>query len=143
MIQMTFSEALLLSLAGTLVGIAVGGALLNWLKFQAAASGASGGRIAAMVVDGNVITFAGCLCLVAALVAGLPPALAALRLSVSNLLQSETRGAAGSATRHRWLRGLIVTQIAGAFVLANVAVLFSASYANVIKANAQRAMAGG
>ena len=37
------------------------------------------------------------------------------------------------------LRGLIVTQIAVAFILANLAVLFSASYAKMLAANANLA----
>ena len=41
-----------------------------------------------------------------------------------------------SGTRHRLLRGLIIMQVAVAFILANLAILFSASYEKMLAANA-------
>jgi predicted permease len=68
--------------------------------------------------------------------AGLPPALAAMRTSLATVMRSDARGAVGSRSRHRMLRLLIIGQVAVAFVLANGAVLFSASYLKLLKENA-------
>jgi len=55
-------------------------------------------------------------------IAGLPPALAAMRQSVVGVIRSDARGAVGSRSRHRMLR-CSSSQVAVAFVLANGAVL--------------------
>jgi putative ABC transport system permease protein len=52
------------------------------------------------------------------------------------VMRSDARGAVGSRSRHRMLRLLIIAQITVAFVLANGAVLFSASYLKLLKDNA-------
>jgi putative ABC transport system permease protein len=70
-----------------------------------------------------------------ALLAGLPPALAAMRTSVAGVLRADARGAVGSHSRHRMLRGLVIGQVAVAFVLANGAVLFSTAYIKVMDEN--------
>jgi predicted permease len=134
-LRLAFCESLLLSLAGTVAGAGLATAGLRFLKFIVP-GGASDPRKAAMVLDGNALAFAAGLSLLAGLFAGFPPALAALRISVADLLRTDSRGAAGSGTRHRLLRGLIVTQVAVAFILANIAVLFSASYMKMLAANA-------
>jgi len=88
-----------------------------------------------MALDGPVLAFSLGLTLLTAVLAGLPPAFAAMRISVTDLLRTEGRGGAGSRARHHILRGLIVGQIALAFVLANGAALFSASYTRLLAAN--------
>jgi len=135
-LRLALSEGLLLSLAGMIAGAGVAVADVRVLMFLAHVAD---NRKAALVLDGHAFAFAAGLSLLAGLLAGFPPALAALRISVADLLRTDSRGAAGSNTRHRLLRGLIVTQIAVAFILANVAVLFSASYAKLIEANASLA----
>jgi predicted permease len=132
-LRLAFSESLLLSLAATLSGAGLAAASLHYLRFLADASIA---RQAAMVLDGHAFAFAAGLSVLTGLFAGFPPALAAWRISVTDLLRTDSRGAAGSSSRHRLLRGLIVTQVAMAFILANLAVLFSASYAKMLAANA-------
>jgi predicted permease len=82
-----------------------------------------------------VLAFSLGLTALTAVLAGLPPAFAAMRISVTDLLRTEGRGAAGSRARHHILRGLIIGQIALAFVLANGAALFSASYVKLLAAN--------
>jgi len=71
-----------------------------------------------------------------ALLAGLPPAFAALRTSVATIIRSDARGSVGSQSRHRMLRSLIIGQVAVAFVLANGAVLFSTGYMKIMQENA-------
>jgi predicted permease len=92
-------------------------------------------RKAAMVLDGGVLAFSLGLTVLTAVLAGLPPALAAMRISVTDLLRTEGRGSAGSRARHHILRGLIIAQVALAFILANGAALFSASYVKLLAAN--------
>ena len=131
-LRLALSESLLLSAAGAVAGLALAYFGVQALRAIAPASEA---RKAAMVLDGGVLTFAVGLTALAVLLAGFPPALAALRISVSDLLRTDSRGAAGSRTRHNLLRGLIVAQVAVAFMLANGAALFSASYARLVAAN--------
>jgi predicted permease len=95
----------------------------------------SDARKAAMTLNGGVLAFSLGLTALTAMLAGLPPAFAALRISVTDLLRTEGRGASGSRARHHILRGLIIGQIALAFVLANGAALFSASYTRLLAAN--------
>jgi predicted permease len=71
-----------------------------------------------------------------AVLAGIPPALAAMRTSLATVMRADARGAVGSRSRHRMLRGLIIAQVAVAFVLANGAVLFSQAYLKILAENA-------
>jgi predicted permease len=131
-LRLALSESLWLSAAGAVAGLAL--AYFGVLALQAIAP-ASAARKAAMVLDGGVLAFAAGLTVLAVLLAGCPPALAAVRISVADLLRTNSRGAAGSRTRHNLLRGLIIAQVAVAFMLANGAALFSASYARLVSAN--------
>ena len=137
-IRLALTESLLLALAGALAGLVVAFFGVRVLQTIAPVSDA---RKAAMTLDGAVLAFSLGLTLLTAVLAGLPPAFAAMRISVTDLLRTEGRGAAGSRVRHRILRGLIVGQIALAFVLANGAALFSASYTRLLAANDKLATA--
>jgi predicted permease len=129
--RLVLSQSLVLALAGTLGGLGLGAAGLRFLIYLAQAPDASQ---VPMVVDGAALLFAAALTLITALLAGVPPASAALRVSVADLLRSDSRGAAGSGSRNRLMGGLIVTQVAVAFILANLAVLLSASYVRQLAA---------
>jgi putative ABC transport system permease protein len=131
-LRLALAESLLLSVAGALGGLAVAFLGVRVLQVITPVNDA---RKAAMALDGGVLAFAAGLTFIAALLAGLPPAVAATRISVTSLLRTDARGAAGSPTRHRILRGLIVAQVAVAFLLANGAALFSASYVKLLAAN--------
>jgi putative ABC transport system permease protein len=50
-------------------------------------------------------------------------------------MRSDARGSVGSRSQHRMLRGLVVAQVAVAFVLANGAVLFSTAYLKIVEEN--------
>ena len=132
LLRLALSESVLLSAAGALAGLAL--AYLGVHALQAIAP-ASDARRAAMVLDGGVLAFAAGLTALTVLVAGFPPAVAAMRSSVADLLRTESRGATGSRARHNLLRGLIIAQVAVAFMLANGAALFSASYVRLLAAN--------
>ncbi len=135
-IRLALAESLLLALAGALAGLVVAFFGVRVLQIIAPVSDA---RKAAMTLSGGVLAFSLGLTLLTAVLAGLPPAFAAMRISVTDLLRTEGRGAAGSRARHRLLRALIISQIALAFVLANGAALFSASYVKLLAANDQLA----
>ena len=132
LIRLALTESLLLALAGALAGLIVAYFGIHALQMIAPVSDA---RKAAMTLNGGVLAFSLGLTALTAVLAGLPPAFAALRISVTDLLRTEGRGTAGSRARHHILRGLIVAQIALAFVLANGAALFSASYVRLLAAN--------
>jgi len=135
-IRLALTESLLLALVGALAGLVVAFLGVHILQIIAPVSDA---RKAAMTLNGAVLAFALGLTLLTAVLAGLPPAFAAMRISVTDLLRTEGRGAAGSRARHHILRGLIISQIALAFVLANGAALFSASYTRLLAANGRLA----
>ena len=132
LVRLALAESLLLALAGAAAGLAVAVFGVRVLQVIAPVSDA---RRAAMTLNGGVLAFSLGLTFLTAVLAGLPPAFAAMRISVTDLLRAEGRGAAGSRARHRLLRGLIIAQIALAFILANGAALFTASYARLLAAN--------
>jgi predicted permease len=131
-IRLALSESLLLALFGALAGLGLAFCGIRVLQTIAPASDA---RKAAMILDGGVLAFSLGVTILTAVLAGLPPALATMRISVTDLLRAEGRGTAGSRARHRTLRALIIAQVALAFVLANGAALFSASYVKLLAAN--------
>ena len=92
-------------------------------------------RRAAIGFDAPTVLFALAATLLVALLAGLPPAWAANRTSTAAIVRDGGRSAAGSRARHRLLRGLIIAQVTVAFVLANVAALFSSSYLKLLAEN--------
>lgn len=136
MLRLILTETCLLSAAGAALGLLFAFGAIHLLRIIAPATEA---RKAAMALDGHALIFAIGITVLTALISGLPPAFAALRVSVSELLRGDSRSTAGSVTRHRLLRTLIIAQIAVAFVLANGAALFSASYAKLLNANSDLA----
>jgi len=132
-VRIALAESFVLAAAAALVGLGLAFAGIQCLQAIVPTTAA---RKAAIALDGGALAFSIGLAFLTALLAGLPPALAALRLSVADLMRTDSRGAAGSRTRHRLLRGLIIAQVAVAFLLANTAALFSASYVKLLAANA-------
>jgi putative ABC transport system permease protein len=132
LMRLALAESCLLAAAGSALGIGLAFGGIQVLRVIAPVSAA---RKAAMTLDGGTLGFALGAMAVTALLAGLPPALAAMRTSVAGVIRSDARGAVGSQSRHHMLRLLIIAQVAVAFVLANGAVLFSASYLKVLKEN--------
>lgn len=132
LIRIALTESLVLAALGAGLGLflAYGGIVI--LKVVAPASEA---RKAAIALDSFALLFALGASLLTALLAGIPPAFAAARTSLSGIIRSDARGAVGSRSRHVMLRTLIIAQIAVAFVLANGAALFSASYFKIIEQN--------
>ncbi len=131
-VRLALVESGVLAATGAAIGLglAVGG--IHILRLIVPASAA---RRAAMGLDVPVLGFALGAMVLVAVVVGLPPAWAALRTSTDGVIRGGGRGAVGSRTRHHLLRGLIITQVAVAFILANVAALFSSSYLKLLEEN--------
>jgi predicted permease len=133
LMRLALLESLVLALAGAVLGVALAWGGVEVLRLIAPVSEA---RKAAMSLNAPALGFGLVATVSTALLAGLPPALAARRTSVATILRADARGSVGSRAQHRMLRGLVVAQVAVAFVLANGAVLFSAAYLKVLKDNA-------
>jgi predicted permease len=131
-LQLVLTESLILALGGAVASILLAA---YGVRILAAVAPITDTRRAAMVLDFSVLAFAVAATVLTALLAGLPPALASLRLSVADLIRGDGRSIAGSRTRHNLLRGLIIAQVAIAFALANAAALFSKSYMKLLSAN--------
>jgi len=132
LVRLALAESLLLAAAGAVLGTALAWVGTDVLRALAPVTAA---RKAAIALDGTALAFALGATLLTALLAGLPPALAAMRTSLATVMRSDARGAVGSRTRHHLLRALIVAQVALAFVLANGAVLLSRGYLKLLEEN--------
>ena len=130
--RLALAESLVLALIGAALGVLLAVFGLEVLQQVMPTSDA---RRAEMTIDGAVLAFAVGAALLTALLAGLPPILAAMRSGVSSVLRDDARGAVGSRSRHHALRSLVIAQIAVAFVLANGAALFTAGYLRLLSEN--------
>ncbi len=133
--RLLLSETLILGLFGSIAGILFalwGTAVLrNLIPPQLIIAA----RRSAIHVNGLVLVFSMGLALLSALLAGLLPAFTAAKTSIIDTLNAGGRSQTGSRMRYRFLRQLVVAQIAVAVVLANGGVLLFASYLNVLKSN--------
>jgi putative ABC transport system permease protein len=132
LMKLTLAESAVLALAGAALGAGFAWGGVEILRLIAPVSAA---RKAAIALNLPVLGFGLSATALTALLAGLPPALAAMRTSIAGVLRTDARGAVGARTRHGMLRGLIITQVAVAFVLANGAVLFSTAYLKLVEDN--------
>lgn len=132
LIRLALTESFLLAAGGAVIGLGFAFGGIEVLKLIAPASEA---RKAAIALDGIAVLFAAGAAFLTALLAGLPPALAAARTTLSVIIRSDARGSVGSRSRHQMLRALIIAQIAVAFILANGAAMFSASYFKILAQN--------
>lgn len=132
LVRLSLAESLVLAVAGAALGV-----LFAWggVEVLRAIAPVSPARKAAMALNGAALAFGLGATVLTALLAGLPPALAAMRTSVAMVIRADARGAVGSRSRHRMLRALIIAQVAVAFVLANGAVLFARGYLKVMEEN--------
>jgi predicted permease len=132
LMKLALTESLVLALAGAVLGIALAYGGVEVLRAIAPVTAA---RKAAITLNVTALGFGLLATALTALLAGLPPAFAAMRTSLATVMRTDARGAVGSRSRHHMLRGLIIAQVAVAFVLANGAVLFSAAYLKVVQEN--------
>lgn len=132
LVRLALTESFVLAAVGAALGL---GLALGGVQALQAVAPVSPARQAAITLDGTGLLFAVGATLLTALLAGLPPAFAAARTTLAGIIRNDARGAIGSRSRHVMLRSLVVAQIAVAFVLANGAALFSASYFKIIEQN--------
>ncbi len=132
LMRLALTESIVLATAGSFLGVALAYWGVEILRLMAPVSET---RKAAITLDPGALGFALGAAAVTALLAGLPPALAAMRTSLAGVMRADARGAVGSHSRHRMLRSLIIAQVAAAFVLANGAVLFSRGYMKIMEEN--------
>lgn len=132
LMKLALTESAVLAVAGAVLGVALAAGGVQVLQAIAPVSEA---RKAAIVLSVPALGCGLLATLLTALLAGLPPALAAMRTSVAGVLRADARGAVGSASRHRMLRALIIAQVAVAFVLANGAALFARGYLKILAEN--------
>ncbi|HWA85336.1 MAG TPA: ABC transporter permease [Opitutus sp.] len=132
LVKLALAESLMLAFAGAALGVVLAYGGVDLLRMLAPVSAA---RKAAITLSPVALAFGLGVTMLAAVFAGLPPALAAMRTSVTSILHADARGSIGSHARHRMLRALIIAQVAVAFVLANGAVLFARGYLRLLKDN--------
>ncbi len=132
LVRLALTESFVLAALGTALGLFVAWGGIEVLRAIAPVSPA---RKIAMALDGQALLFACAAALLTSLLAGIPPALTAARTSLGGVIRTDARGAVGSRSRHAMLRALVVAQIAVAFILANGAALFSASYVRIMEQN--------
>jgi putative ABC transport system permease protein len=130
LVQRHLIESLVVSLTGTLVGLA-----LAWVcvRVLAAALPDSLARVAAIGIDARVLAVAGIAALATGLVSGIAPALQGSNPGLSTVLSKSSRGGGTSRGRRRARVVLVVAEIALAVVLLVGAALFIGSFINVMR----------
>jgi predicted permease len=128
--QRVLIESLVVSVAGTIVGLAVA-----WFSVPvlAAALPDSLARVATIGIDARVLAVASVAALVTGLVSGLGPALQGSSPALSTALTESTRGGGTSRGRRRARAALVVAEVALAVVLLVGASLFIGSFVNVMR----------
>ncbi len=134
-IFLLLTEGLMLSLLGSIVGIVFATYGLKAMQYLIPPLLAIGARRAALQMNGTVLLFSLGLALVTTLLFGILPAFTAARTSVVETLKGGGRSQTGSRIRHRYLRHLVIAQIALSVVLSNTAVLLSASYLEIMQSS--------
>ena len=125
-------ESLLLALLGGLVGVGLAAGALQSLQALLPADLQRAGNIR---IDTWVLLFSLVVSAVAAVVAGLVPALTVSRTRPLEVLKSGGfSGSVGSTARRRLLPRLAVAQLAVAVLLANLGIIMFASYRGVLEA---------
>ncbi len=134
-IRLLLAEGFILALLGSITGVILSIWGLKGMQHLMPPLLAIGARRAAMQVNGTVLIFSFILAFITVLLFGLLPALTAARTCVVKTLNEAGRSQTGSRIRHRFLRHMVIAQIALSVVLANGAVLLSTSYLKVLEKN--------
>ena len=126
--QRFFAESLLLSAAGTALGLA-----LAWVGVQALSGLGAGSlpRLDTIPFDSRVLAFAGVILVSVTILTALLPAALLTRADIQGLLNETGRSNSRSRGSRRVLAGLVVAEIALAIALVSGAGFMVRSYANV------------
>ena len=130
LVQRVLIESLVVSVAGTIVGLA-----LAWwcVRVLAAALPESLARVATVGIDARVLAVAAVAALVTGLVSGLAPALQGSSPALATALNESARGGGTGRGRRRARAVLVVAEVALAVVLLVGAALFIGSFINVLR----------
>jgi putative ABC transport system permease protein len=112
--RQVLTEALLLSLLGTVLGLGLAYAAIRYFRFASPIELTVGADV---TLNLPVLAFSIVLSIATALFFGLLPALRASRIDVLQRLKAAGRGAVRAGTQHRMARAVIVVQMALSFVL--------------------------
>jgi putative ABC transport system permease protein len=132
LVAQLMSESVLLAIMGGLVGCAVA---LVCLKPFVAAIPSGLPRAEEVNIDVRLLLFTAGLAVATGVVTGILPSVRAMRTSVMEVLQDGGRGSAGGRRRSRTHTGLIVAEVAIAFVLLVGAGLFVRSLQRLMRVN--------
>ena len=128
LVRQLLTESVLLAAGGGLLGLI----LAMWgIRALVAAAPPTLPRLDAIELDGWVLAFASLVTISTGVVFGLAPALRARRPDLSDALTEDGRGATAGQGRQRFRRGLVVSQIALALMLAVSAGLLIRSFARM------------
>jgi putative ABC transport system permease protein len=110
--QQLFTEAMILSLCGGLLGLALATASVKLLIALG-----TDPRIAQTRVDGQTLIFTMLVAIITGVIFGVAPALQAANPDLNNLIKENSCTASGGRGHHRLLNLLVVVEVALAFVL--------------------------
>jgi predicted permease len=130
LVQRYLIESLVVSVAGTVAGLA-----LAWwcVRMLAAALPETLARVGTIGIDSRVLAVAGVAAFVTGLVSGIAPALQGSSPTLSTVLGESSRGGGTSRGRRRARAGLVVAEVALAMVLLVGAALFIGSFINILR----------
>ena len=130
LVRLLLVESVLVSAAGTAIGIALAWQAIRVLK-SAMPEGVA--RIATIGLDGRVLAVAAGLALVTGVLSGLVPALQTSNPRLAGTLNESSRGGGAGRGRRRLRSALVVVEVALAIVLLVGAGLFIGSFISVMR----------
>jgi putative ABC transport system permease protein len=130
LMRQLLTESVILALLGGALGLALTGAFLDLLVSLAPADVP---RIDQIAVDGRVLAFTMIVSVVTGIIFGLFPALKGSRIELTSALKEG--GAGGGLSHHRFLKTMIVAEIAIALALMAGAGLLTRSFMRLLQAD--------
>ncbi len=128
--RQTLTESLLLSFAGTLVGILIAVWIVTGLKSLAASQLP---HVESARIDSSVLLFTTAIMLLTGVLCGLAPALRGARVNLQDAIKEGARGSSGA--NRRLNNAFVVSQLALSLVLLIGAALFLQSFRNLLSVN--------
>ena len=116
LVRQFLTESLLLSLIGGALGLVVGQLTMTWLKVTMPPNALPSDTVE-VSLNGRVLLFSFVLAVLTGVVIGLFPALQAARANLTNALKQGGGGTSAGGSHTRMRSGLVVAEIALAFVL--------------------------
>jgi predicted permease len=128
LVRQLITESMVLAVAGTIVGVAVGALGLRALL----AIGASKlPRLDAVPFDGRVLLFSLAILVIVGAIIGLAPAVRLLRSDMRTLMNDSSRSASAGRGTARWLMAMTVAEVALAIMLVTGAGWLVRGFANL------------